>query len=115
MNASKPTNSQISDASEGNEPISEEYLDRLERVTEELTRTMEKTRIAEYVQYLDDRKRLIRNQFLSGLARGAGAAVGFTILGAVFVWLLNRLALQNLPIIGDFLAQLVDIVQNRLE
>ena len=30
----------------------EETIARLERVTEELTRTMEKTRIAEYVQYL---------------------------------------------------------------
>ena len=82
---------------------------------EDLLQSLERMKLAEYVQYLDDRKRLIRNQFLSGLARGAGAAVGFTILGAVFVWLLNRLALQNLPIIGDFLAQLVDIVQNRLE
>lgn len=82
---------------------------------DDLLQSLERMKLAEYVQYLDDRKRLIRNQFLSGLARGAGAAVGFTILGAVFVWLLNRLALQNLPIIGDFLAQLVDIVQNRLE
>ncbi len=82
---------------------------------DDLLQSLERMKLAEYVQYLDDRKRLIRNQFLSGLARGAGAAVGFTILGAVFVWLLNRLAHQNLPIIGDFLAQLVDIVQNRLE
>lgn len=82
---------------------------------DDLLQSLERMKLAEYVQYLDDRKRLIRNQFLSGLARGAGAAVGFTILGAVFVWLLNRLALQNLPIIGDFLAQLVDIVQKRLE
>lgn len=82
---------------------------------DDLLQSLERLKLAEYLQYLDDRKRLIRNQFLAGLAKGAGAAVGFTILGAVFVWLLNRLAHQNLPIIGDFLAQLVDIVQKRLE
>ena len=50
-----------------------------------------------------------------GLARGMGMAVGFTLLGAVLVILLQRLAQQNLPVIGDFLAQIVTIVQRRLE
>ena len=44
-----------------------------------------------------------------------GMAVGFTLLGAVLVILLQRLAQQNLPVIGDFLAQIVTIVQRRLE
>ena len=57
----------------------------------------------------------MRHQFLGGLARGMGMAVGFTLLGAVLVILLQRLAQQNLPVIGDFLAQIVTIVQRRLE
>ena len=54
-------------------------------------------------------------QFLGGMARGLGMAVGFTVLGAALIMLLNRLAQRNLPVIGDFLAQIVDIVQSRLE
>lgn len=42
-------------------------------------------------------------------------AVGFTILGAMLVIMLQRLASRNLPVIGDFLAQIVSIVQRRLE
>lgn len=76
---------------------------------------MERLQLAEYVRYVNDRRRLIRTSFLAGLARGMGMAVGFTILGAALVILLNRLAQRNLPIIGNFLADIVEIVQRRLE
>ena len=82
---------------------------------EEVLAALERLRLAEYIRYVDDRKRLIRSHFLGGLARGMGMAVGFTLLGAVLVIVLNRLAQHNLPIIGDFLADIVEIVQRRLE
>lgn len=82
----------------------DEHLERLERL-----------RLPEYIRYLEDRRRFLRMQFLGGLARGLGMAVGFTILGAVLVIMLQGLAQRNLPVIGDFLAQIVTIVQRRLE
>lgn len=89
----------------------EVLLQRLEAFAQQL----EHLHLAEYIAYAEDRRRLLRNQFLSGLARGVGMAIGFTVLGAVLVVLLRRLAEQNLPLIGDFLAQIVSIVQRRLE
>ena len=82
---------------------------------EKMLAALERLQLAEYVRYVEDRRQLIRTNFLAGLARGMGMAVGFTILGAALVILLNRLAQRNLPIIGDFLADLVEIVQRRLE
>ncbi|MDY2657288.1 MAG: DUF5665 domain-containing protein [Candidatus Limiplasma sp.] len=77
--------------------------------------SMERLRLADYVRYVDDRKRLFWTSFFSGVARGVGMAVGFTILGAILVIILQDLARRNLPLIGDMLAQIVSIVQNRLE
>ena len=111
MNASKPTNSQISDASAENEPISEEYLDRLERVTEELTRTMEKTRIAEYVQYLDRPGRLLWTNFLIGVARGLGSTIGLAVVIGLLVFFLQKILMLNLPVISDFIADFIRMVQ----
>lgn len=82
----------------------EEYLQRLEGLG-----------LTEYLRYVQDRRRFFRTQFLGGLIRGMGMAVGFTILGAVLVIVLKGLAERNLPLIGDFLAELVSIVQGRLE
>lgn len=76
---------------------------------------MERLRLPEYIRYLDDRRRLLRTHFLAGIAKGVGTAVGFTILGAVIFLLLQHLAQKNLPVIGDFLAQVVEIAQRRLE
>ena len=82
---------------------------------EEHLRALEQLQLAEYLRYVQDTRRLMRTQFVSGLFRGMGMAVGFTILGAALVMLLQALAQRNLPVIGDFLAQLVAIVQSRLE
>ena len=76
---------------------------------------LERLRLPEYIRYIEDRRRFMLMQFLGGLARGLGMAVGFTILGAVLVLVLQSLAQRNLPVIGDFLADIVTIVQRRLE
>lgn len=82
---------------------------------DEYLAAMERLRLPEYIRYLDDRRRLIRSHFWAGVAKGAGTAVGFTILGAVIFLALQHLAQQNLPVIGDYLATIVEIVQRRLE
>lgn len=92
-----------------------ECRDDLAKRMEEHLRRLESLRLAEYIAYVNDRGRLIRSHFLGGLARGVGMAVGFTVLGAVLVLFLRHLAAQNLPLIGDFLAQIVTVVQRRLE
>lgn len=81
---------------------------------EEIARTLEKMNFGEYVEYLNDTWRVIRTNFIAGLARGFGMAVGFTLLGAVVVYFLTRLANENLPIIGGFIADIVKIVNEHL-
>ena len=53
-------------------------------------------------------------QVISGMARGIGFSIGFTVLGALLLYVLQHIALANLPIIGKFLAELVRIVESNL-
>ena len=76
---------------------------------------MERLRLADYVRYVDDRRRMLWCHFWGGVARGVGMAVGFTILGALLVLVLQDLARRNLPLIGDTLAQIVRVVQGQME
>jgi hypothetical protein len=76
---------------------------------------LERMHLPDYIRYLEDHRRFYRMHFLGGIVRGVGSAIGFTILGAALVWLLQDLAQRNLPVIGDFLAQIVDLVQHRTE
>jgi hypothetical protein len=81
---------------------------------EELSRDMERFNLAEYMNMLNDPRRFLFINFMGGVARGFGIALGFTLLGALGVWIMQRLVILNLPIIGDFIAELVKIVQRQL-
>ena len=59
-------------------------------------------------------KRRLFLDLVGGVARGVGFSIGFTVLGALLLYVLQHIALANLPIIGKFLAELVRIVESNL-
>lgn len=65
----------------------------------------------EYARYLYSPRRMIMSNFVAGLARGIGMAVGFSLLGAFIVYLLQQFAYQNIPVIGDFIAKIIAAVE----
>jgi hypothetical protein len=75
---------------------------------------LERANLAEFMSLIQNPVRLILLNFLSGLARGFGIAIGLTIIASLFLVLLSNLANLNLPIIGKYIADLVRIVQTQL-
>ena len=69
----------------------------------------------EYVEFLNNKRRMLYTNFLAGIARGLGMAVGFTILGAILVYLLKQVVFLNLPLISDFIANIVQLVNESLK
>ncbi len=76
---------------------------------------MERTQIADYVRLLNKPWTLIWKNLLAGTARGIGIAIGFTFFAATILYVLRILGALNLPIIGDYIADIVRIVQIQLE
>ncbi len=95
-------------------PASEASVYRLSQVLADYTRHIENLNIAEYVELVRNPRRMFLLNLLSGVGRGFGIAIGFTILGAIFLFFLQHLVMLNLPGIGGFIAELVKIVQERL-
>ena len=89
-------------------------IQKLGQKLDEISVAMEKLGIAEYVDMLHNPRRLLFINFWSGVARGFGMAIGFTVLAAVVLYALQRIVVLNTPIIGDFIADIVNIVQNQL-
>jgi hypothetical protein len=75
---------------------------------------LERANLGEFMKLLENPLRLILLNFLSGLARGFGIAIGLTIIASIFLVLLGRLASLNLPVIGQYIADLVRIVNQQL-
>lgn len=74
----------------------------------------ERIRLGDYVRFESDRKRRVLDAFWQGVARGLGVMVGFAVLGAVVLMILRRVAMQNLPVISDFVAQIVRLTEMKL-
>ena len=86
---------------------------RLEKRLDGLAFNLERSRFLEYIEYMQDRKRILRNSFFMGIARGLGSAIGFTLLGAILFYILQRLAQSSISILGEFVAQIVQIVESK--
>lgn len=90
-------------------------VEELKRQLEAISTGMERAKIAEYVDLLNRPISLVWRNLLGGTARGIGIAIGFTFFAATIVYVLQMLGKLNLPIVGDYIADIVRIVQRQLE
>lgn len=88
---------------------SQKELGIIKRYLEKLIIIIERSRIREYMYLTDSKRRLFIVNFIAGLGKGFGQAIGFTILAAVVLGLL--FSWVDLPIIGRYIAKLLNIVQ----
>lgn len=90
-------------------------LQGIAELMERIAGDMQKAQLAEYINLMNRPLQLIWRNFLSGLTRGIGIALGFTFFAATIVWVLQLLGKLNLPVVGDYIADIVRIVQRQLQ
>ena len=84
---------------------------QLKRQIEELNKKIEEVKLKEYVELMGNTKKLLWKNFISGIAKGVGTAIGFTILGAIVLIILRKIVLLNIPVSGKYLKDILDIVE----
>ncbi|HYH03692.1 MAG TPA: DUF5665 domain-containing protein [Bacillota bacterium] len=90
------------------------YYKSLFRYLYKVEAKLERANLGDFMNLLQNPVRLIFLNFLAGLARGFGIAIGLTVIAGLFLILLSHLASLNLPIIGKIIADLVRIVNQHL-
>lgn len=93
---------------ENDAPMSQADLNNLEKVAAFL----ERSKLNSYVDMMGKPKRWLWMNLWGGVARGIGMAIGFTILGAVLFLILQQIVMLNLPIISNFFADILDMVES---
>lgn len=84
---------------------------KLQKAIERLSQRMESMRIAEYLDLMQKPYRILYLNFLAGIAKGLGIAVGATIVFAILIEILSRLIVLNLPVIGDWIVEILRIIE----
>ena len=88
--------------------------ERESELIERRTDTLERMHLDEYLEFVSNRKRMLWRNLLYGMVRGLGFTLGFTVLGALVIVLLKNLVLENIPVIGDFLAEVIHAIEARM-
>lgn len=86
------------------------YKNKIENKIDKLSNILQKSNLNEFAYIMGDKKQIIFRNFLAGLFRGIGVGVGVTVITAILVIILNKLVSLNIPIIGKYIGDIVDIV-----
>ena len=84
-----------------------------ERV-DQLMAALERLRLEEYLSRLNDRRRLVIDSLLAGVCRGLGFTLGVALLGALAASLVRHVVVENIPLIGGFLAEVIHAIEARM-
>lgn len=90
-------------------------LRTINKKLDQISLNMEKFKLVDYVYYLENPRKMLLANFIGGLARGVGIAIGFTLLGALIIYFLQVVVKWNLPVIGEFISEIVKIVQDNMQ
>lgn len=80
---------------------------------EQLNFALSRNRVLELTELLGNKKQLLFRNLLSGMAKGIGIGIGFTILTAILLIILQKIVTLNIPVIGDYIADIVEIVESK--
>lgn len=83
----------------------------LEKSVENLSHTLQEGNYIEWAYLLGSKKEIIKRNLLAGIFRGVGIGIGVTIISAILVMLLQKIVTLNIPVIGEYIADIVEIVE----
>lgn len=79
-----------------------------------INQKIEKSKIFEMSYILGSKKEIIKRNLIAGIAKGVGLGIGITIISAVIVYILQKIIRLNIPVVGEYIADIVSIVQKSL-
>lgn len=86
---------------------------KIEKKIDKINMILEKSNIIEFSYILGNKKEILKRNLIAGISRGVGIGIGVTIITAIIVFFLRKLIMLNIPLIGDYIADIVTIVENR--
>ena len=87
------------------------FLKKIGKKIDKINNILEKSNIIELSYVVGSKKEILKRNLIAGIARGVGIGIGVTVVTAIIIYLLRRLIMLNIPVIGDYIADIVKIVE----
>lgn len=86
-------------------------INLLQKSIDKLTDMLQNMNLHDLIYILGSKKEIIKRNLLAGIARGIGGGIGFTIITAIIIYFLQKIVRLNIPIIGEYINDIIEIVQ----
>ena len=86
-------------------------LKKINKKIDKINNVLERINIIEFSYIIGSKKEILKRNLIAGIARGVGIGIGVTVVTAIIILLLRRLIMLNIPVIGDYIADVVEIVE----
>jgi len=87
------------------------FFKKLNEKIDKINESLEKSNIIELSYIMGNKKEILKRNLIAGISRGVGIGIGITVVTAIIVYLLRKLIMLNIPVIGDYIADIVEIVE----
>lgn len=87
------------------------FFKEINKKIDKISKTLEKSNIVELSYVVGSKKEILKRNLIAGIARGVGIGIGITVITAIIIYLLRKLIMLNIPVIGDYIADIVEIVE----
>ena len=91
--------------------IGKKKIKKIEKMIIELNNNIARNNLIDFSEILGNWKILLKRNLIAGIFKGIGIGIGFTIITAIIVYILQRIVRLNIPIIGEYISDIVDIVE----
>ena len=88
-----------------------QQINLLDKSINKLNKMLQEGNFVELTYLLGNKKEIMIRNLIAGIFRGVGIGIGVTIITAILVFLLQKIVKLNIPIIGEYIADIVEIVE----
>ena len=89
-------------------------IDELNKRLEQLNYVLTKNKLLDLIELLGEPKKLFFRNLWSGMVKGIGIGIGVTVITAILVIILRKIVTLNIPVIGEYIADIIEIVQRNI-
>ena len=87
------------------------FKESLDKQINKINNNMVENHILELSELCGGTRKLLFKNFLSGIVKGFGISIGFSLFSAVIIYILQKIIRLNIPVISEYITDIVDIVE----
>ena len=86
-------------------------MEQLNKKMDNINYVLTRNNFIDLVELLGNRKQIFFRNIISGIGKGIGIGIGVTVITAVIVMILQKIVTLNIPVIGEYIGDIIDIVE----